>query len=945
MIIILIVIIILLLAVIVILYRRLLKNNRNLFTEKNSLMQAIGGELSERILRQAGNNTYNPEMIKMGEKMFNELYFILKSLPIGVAIFDKEGFQLYSNDSYLEILGVTDKEKFLKEKRNIYKNPILSTEQQEHIANNDYSKIYINANFEDKSLREYYYSNITDERCYRVVCQHLVQANGERSNIVVIVSDVTDFENQHHTIEEMNHNISVLMETGGFSTWVLDVKSGKRDVIQGVRYLFDVKSPHEYEELFHPDDAIIFGKAIEQLIAGEIYEKKIVLRYIDKDTEGGYKYIEFVGVAKWNVDGKVDKIMCIARNITEQTLHRIKLEQSNTRTRLVFMGGEMTQYDYVVESNSFIVYYSDRLFSGKAVVLMEQYVSMFHPDDLKKNAEYISRMKAGEDFKFQTDYRIRSSENDEWSYMQLVNIPMEKDKNGKVLTYTGLRRDNSKMYKMLLDVENANLLLNTVLDRMPCMFFMKDVEDNFKYVLANDLFCSELGRIKSEVLEHTDFQMLSVNEVDHFRNDDVEVVKMGKKSIREVTDWHNGRNVWQTTKSVFESNGKHYLMGMSTNITELDNTLAELKEAKERAERSDVLKSAFLANMSHEIRTPLNSIVGFADLLVELDDIEKRRELGRIISSNSTLLLNLINNILDMSKIEAGCIDLKKDKVDLSELFYNFNATFTEKMKDGVKFIFTNPYKHCIIESDKDRLSQIVNNYMSNAIKYTPSGRIELAYIYVDDGIKIFVEDTGIGISEENKVRVFQRFEKLDNYAQGTGLGLSICRAIAESLNGKVGFESKKDLGSTFWFWIPCKAVITDKDVGETHAEEPQQVTKEMSKAVKILVAEDNDSNYILISLILSDYKLARAYNGLEVIDMVKTGEYSLVLMDLKMPEMGGLESTQKIRKFNQQIPIIALTANAFDSDREEALHAGCNDFMSKPVKKNELLAVLEKYL
>lgn len=917
---------------------------REASSAKSGLMQAIGGELHNRTLKRVENSSHHADVEKVGEKMFNELYFILKSFPVGVSIFDKNGFQLYFNDSYLEILGVSDREKFIKSERNIYQSPILSKEQQEHIANNNYSKFQLNVNFADDVLRKYYFSSITNERCYRVVCQHLIQDNGERNNVIVIVSDVTDSENQHHTIEEMNQNISILMEAGGFSTWMLDVETGERKMIQGFSYMSDVKFDSEYEDLFHPDDAKNMRCAINQLSAGEIFEKKLVMRYLNKGTDGGYIYLDFLCVAKRNIRGKSDKIMCIVRDITAQMLHRIKLEQSNTRMQLVFMGSEMTQYDYVVDSDEFIVYFSDKLFTGRTTLSMQQYVELFHPDDLAKNAENIAKMKAGVDFTFQTDYRIRTKKDDEWCYMQFVNIPMDKDKNGKVLTYTGLRRDNTKMYKMLLDVENSNRLLKTVLDRMPCMFFMKDVEDDFRYTLANDLFCRELGRNPDEVLGHTDHQMLSINEVDHFRNDDIEVVKMGYKAVREETDWHNGRKVWQTVKSAFETSGKRYLIGMSTDITELDNTLGQLKEAKERAERSDILKSAFLANMSHEIRTPLNSIIGFADLLVDIDDASRRQELGRIISSNSTLLLNLINNILDMSKIEAGYIDLKKDTIDLSELFYNFSVTFAGKMDEGVKFKFTNPYKHCIIESDKDRLSQIVNNLMSNAIKYTPSGYIELGYKYVDGGIKIFVVDTGIGIAEENKARVFQRFEKFDNFAQGTGLGLSICRAIAESFNGKVGFESKKDVGSTFWFWIPCKATIDKITLDEPQSgTQPHPITEKKEK-IRILVAEDNESNFKLISLILNGYSVDRANNGLEAIDMVKRGEYMVVLMDLKMPEMGGLESTRKIREFNKQIPIIALTANAFDSDREEALSAGCNDFMAKPVKKNELLTLLAKY-
>lgn len=389
-------------------------------------------------------------------------------------------------------------------------------------------------------------------------------------------------------------------------------------------------------------------------------------------------------------------------------------------------------------------------------------------------------------------------------------------------------------------------------------------------------------------------------------------------------------------------------------ITDRERMIEELRQAKLLAEQSDKLKSAFLANMSHEIRTPLNAIVGFSDLLMNSDEQADKEEYMQIINTNNELLLKLINDILDLSKLESGSVELKYEEFDLAEYFDSMASSMKQRMTNPkVQLVAVNPYNVCRVRLDRNRVAQVVTNYVTNAIKYTPQGTIEMGYEIVDFGIRFYVKDTGIGIPEEKKKKVFHRFEKLDEFAQGTGLGLSICKAITESMGGNVGFESEYNQGSLFWAVFPCDPEVrTHREsnicIGQnTGEDELIRIGNQHSSLDKrtVLVVEDISSNYLLISAMLSKhYNLLHAVNGRQAVEMVKDYKIDLLLMDMKMPVMDGLTATVEIRKFNKSIPIVALTAHAFDSDRVAALKAGCNDYLVKPVDKARLMSVLRKY-
>ena len=371
--------------------------------------------------------------------------------------------------------------------------------------------------------------------------------------------------------------------------------------------------------------------------------------------------------------------------------------------------------------------------------------------------------------------------------------------------------------------------------------------------------------------------------------------------------------------------------------------------AKNKAEEADKLKSTFLANMSHEIRTPLNAIVGFSELLTETDDAEEKFEYKQLIETNSEILLKLIGDILDLSKIEVGSIDINRQKLNLCQLCDELYRSFQQRIKNPKVILkLINPYTKCVANFDKYRFMQIFTNFATNAIKYTPQGEIVMGYECMPGQVRIYVKDSGIGIPEEKKNRIFSRFEKLDTFAQGTGLGLSICKAIADATGGEVGFKSKANIGSEFWYIGYTDVEYVEKsEVADLNNKSTEHLSANSSVKIKdlnILIAEDNDSNYLLIKKLLKDNQLTRTITGVEAIEKIKAQTFDIVFMDMRMPVMNGLEATSLIREFNQTTPIIALTANAFDSDRENALAAGCNHFMTKPVKKRELMDLLFRY-
>lgn len=381
--------------------------------------------------------------------------------------------------------------------------------------------------------------------------------------------------------------------------------------------------------------------------------------------------------------------------------------------------------------------------------------------------------------------------------------------------------------------------------------------------------------------------------------------------------------------------------------------IEELKIAKEKAEESDQLKSSFLANMSHEVRTPMNGIIGFSQFLKdpELSHENKLRYIN-IINESCQQLLSIVEDILEISKLETAQIEIINEEFNPEELSNNIYSQFKESCKQkGLEFTYQkNGADNQLMWADRIKVTQILKKLMSNALKFTHEGKIELGFNENKEYVEYYVKDTGIGIEPDLKDKIFDRFRQAETAMArtygGTGLGLAIAKGYIELMKGEIWVESEKDMGSTFFVKIPYQKTQIVKSEPETiRSHEPIIAFNN----AKVLIAEDEEINFQYIKRVFNDLgieNIQRAHNGKEAIEiMEKANDISLIMMDLKMPIINGFEAASKIKAIRANVPIIAQTALAIPGDKQRALESGCNDYIQKPIDFDSLLGLIEKYI
>mgnify|MGYP000138664003 FL=1 len=873
---------------------------------------------------------------------------IYACLPMSIEVYDTKGILRSINERALQMYGVSDKTTVVNTV-NLFNSPYMDEKLKNRIQQGDNIVLEFEYDFERIKDNAYFSTQNKSSIIYEAKVVPLRSKEGEIIGHILLSNDVTAIKEAEFRTDESKKNLELAMEAASMSSWVYDVHKKTFNALYGNPVTKNNTTLEQLLNMLHPQDHEPLIQLLSQLTNKEILQGNITVRFYNEE-EKQYRYYESRMRLSTEHFGKL-LIVGTQLDVTERVQMVKKTQELIAKRELAMKVSNIIHWDFDVQTQEFEAY-NDPIndYASDKLVTIQRYMDVIHPEDRSSSYDAIQSMLSGNDLTINFTCRMQTKHDDSWQYCNIIGVPFEKDEYGNNIRYTGFRQNISKLHQLNEELEERNYKMQLTFKTVGMSYWDFDVKSK-QFRAFNDPindFHAENVITPEEYLHAA-----HPEDMDQVHENINYMIQGATKELnfkfRSKTKWDEE---WQTlivTGIPVERDKKGYVTrytGIKVNNTKWEKMAQQLKELKDKAELSDRLKSAFLANMSHEIRTPLNAIVGFSELMVYSEDPAEKEEYMSIIQSNNELLLRLINDILDLSKIESGILERKRETFNLAKVCNELYTMIQPKITNpDVEFQMDNSGPDCWILLDRNRLKQVWMNYLTNAIKCTKSGHIKMGYGIEREGIRIYVEDSGVGIPLELQERVFGRFQKLNEFAQGTGLGLAISRAIIEGAGGEVGFTSTPDVGSTFWAWIPCEISIQEEDSPTVSQPSKQQTSLNEigKKELKILIAEDNDSNYTLVQHILNNYNLTHVQNGVEAVNKVRDEDFDLILMDMKMPVMGGLEATRKIREFNQKIPIIALTANAFDSDRVSALDAGCNEFLAKPIKKSQLLELFSK--
>lgn len=555
----------------------------------------------------------------------------------------------------------------------------------------------------------------------------------------------------------------------------------------------------DFLKTIYPDDRQnVYYNHFLPLIRGEMASYSIRYRRLYKND---FLWVE-ANVQPFQFDeaGRPSRVVYYLSDITEKKLLQDKLYQLENKYQKIIQAipdvvvvltkeGEVIDFYAGAEQN---LVYSQECRIGRNI---DQFFDSGMASSMKLIINRVVETQKEEECSF----RIKKGDDRKFYYNRI--IPFEEN---SVLV---MCRDVSQYIKNEQELAYVNELMRAILNNIPVCVNVKKIADNFKFVYLNNASERFIGFPSSESCGKTDFDIFGNQQwARYLRKADLEAAEKGQSfefGVNYITPSGENKivNVIRLVIDNMKNDLSPLLVSMIWDVTQEKKNEVELVKVKE----ADNLKTAFLANMSHEIRTPLNAIIGFSNVLSETENEEERNEYLEIIHKNNELLLHLINDILDFSKIESNMLDLNYKDVDLKEVCAELYAVHSLKMKPGVQLIFDPAHASLVINTDENRLLQVISNLLNNAIKFTETGSITLDYQVRNNEVYISVKDTGIGIAKEDKVSIFERFVKLNNYTQGTGLGLPISKMITERLGGKIGVDSEMGKGSVFWILLPLK--------------------------------------------------------------------------------------------------------------------------------------------
>jgi len=764
------------------------------------------------------------------------------------------------------------------------------------------------------------------------------------------------------------------------------------EVLENLAIPVSVKSMDTERYVYWSKKAEQFGRTAEEMIDGteELFmpkNKAFQAQQIDRDMLQG-KEKQYQGVEKYTLrDGKKHTfvvtrtlfsfgdeklILNSALDISElketqsSLLHtKDELARKNMSLSSALSLAKVIPWGCDVERDVFYcdydAYHPDHAPEpdghGCYVVPMERYFAGVHPDYRQEAIRMIAELKEGKRTEFHETYMVHWFNEREWEWVQVQCSVSRRSVGGKPVSLIGSaqriteqKETELALLKAKEELNVKNATLSSVLGIAHVIPWSGDLKTGVFSCDYNDYHHEEATEpdAKGEYALTFDrfFSRIHPDYREHAIEQFADLIAGRISEFHEVypIHWYNDHEYeWLETQSSipqYEINGDlRQLIGSARVITAQKQMEESLRIAKEEAERSNTLKSAFLANMSHEIRTPLNAIVGFSELLADAQDEEEKKEYLNIIKNSNALLLQLVGDILDLSKIEAGTLEFSFADHDLSEIMEELERTARMKISDpAIEVACKERMPGCTIHTDRGRLSQVMHNFINNAAKFTGQGHIHFGYRKLpDDRWYFYVEDTGCGIPSDKIDNIFGRFVKLDAKAKGTGLGLAISKSIIERLGGEIGVTSVNGEGSTFWFRLPAGCVTTSGSAAEAIESPPESPCPDTGQPT-LLIAEDDPANYKLFEVMLKKhYTLLHAWNGREAVEIFRANRPCMILMDIKMPEMDGYEATAAIRELSSDIPIVAVTAFAYPEDMRRILSSGFNGCLPKPVSAESL--------
>jgi PAS domain S-box-containing protein len=766
--------------------------------------------------------------------------------------------------------------------------------------------------------------------------------------------EILEHKKSEASLLEREQQLSSIYSTVGDVIFHLEVEGEDR-------YRF-ISVNQAFSKVTGIQETMIIGKMVDEIIPEpslslvlgkyrQAIKENSVLRWEEVSEYPTGQLIGDVSIAPV-VDnkGKCTHLVGTVHDITERVRANEALVESETKYRqlvtqspdgifIVDLSGRFLSVNRAICDS--LHYSEEELLSMKILdIVPEQYHSI--------HKQRLMAVLNGESTISSTEYEVIGKEGITY-FVEVLSVPYYKGK--EIAGFQGIARDITERKQAEKVIRESEGKYRRIFENVQDLYYETSMDGTILEVSPSieilsggqyrrdDLIGKSMYNFYSEK-EERDTLMLKLKE-------------QGTVSDFEITlKNRDGSNVpcSLSAKVSFDEKGHpDKIIGSTRNISERKNALEKLKLAKEKAEESDRLKTAFLHNISHEIRTPMNAIVGFSALLTEpgLDEATMLSFIDTITQSSNQLLA-IINDIIEISNIEAGILKSSKNEIKINIVFQRlFDQFYPKAAEKALTFRKETPLpdNEAIVQSDNTKFIQILTNLLSNAFKFTEKGRIEFGYNLTDDFWHFYVSDSGIGIPEDQFLRIFDRFYQVEHimarHFEGTGLGLSISKAFVEIMGGKIWVDSEIGKGSVFYFTLPYSK-------SETMVPEVTTSTQKIyfNQQASILVAEDDENNYSLIMKFLTfpNITLIRAKNGVEAVKYCESGQpVDLVLMDLKMPEMDGYEATKKIKGIKPDLPVIAQTA--FVTDNEKAYNSGCVDIITKPFNRISLLEKVKKYL